>query len=94
MSAHHASVPVFKKNAGIATLLLIAQIVVSYGAAPVLAGDMAVGIKLAICLGIAALWSVFCVYACRAIEAGNMAMTELTAHPPVPATKPKLVKAS
>lgn len=94
MSVHHESVPVFKKNAGIATLLLIAEIVVSYGAAPVLAGDMAVGVKLAICLGIAVLWSVFSVYACKAVEAGNMATMELTAHPPVPVADTKLAKAA
>jgi hypothetical protein len=83
MSAHHPSVPVFKKNAGIAILLLVVQIVVSYGAAPVLAGDLAFGVKLAVCLGIAILWAVFCVYAGNAAEAGYMAITEMAAHPPV-----------
>lgn len=94
VSAHHESVPVFKKNAGIAALLLFAQIVVSYGAVPVLAGDMAAGVKLAICVGVSVLWTIFCLYAGKAFEAGYMATVELTAHPPVPAADTKLAKAA
>lgn len=94
MSAHHESVPVFKKNAGIAALLLLAQIIVSCGAAPVLTGDMSVGVKLAICTGIAVLWTIFCLYAGKAFEAGYLASMELTAHPPVPAADTKLAKAA
>jgi uncharacterized membrane protein (DUF485 family) len=95
MSAHHESAPVFAKNAATAAVLFMAEIIVSYAAAPVLADDVALGIKLAICLGIVAMWSVFCVYVSKAFEAGYMTIMELAAHPPapVPVGKP-LAKAS
>lgn len=83
VSALHESVPVFKKNAGIAALLLVLEIVVSYGAVPVLSGEIAIGVKLAISLGIAVLWTVFSLYFCKALEAGYMSVMELSAHPPV-----------
>jgi hypothetical protein len=90
-----STVPVFKKAAGISILLFAAQVVVSAGAAPVLAGDLEVGVKLAVALGIASLWSLFCVYACKAFEASYLSVMELAAHPPVPvAAEPRLAKAS
>lgn len=94
MSAHHESVPVFQKTAGISILMLAAEIIVSFGAAPVLAGSMAVGVKLAVAVGIAAVWAVFSVYACKAFEAGYMSVMELVAHPPVPVAEVKLAKAA
>jgi hypothetical protein len=95
MSAHYESAPVLAKNATTAAVLLMAEIIVSYAVAPVLADDVANGVKLVICLGIAAMWSVFCVYASRAFEAGYMTVMEMAANPPVPARAGKpLAKAS
>lgn len=94
MSANYESAPVFAKNATTAIVLLMAEIVVSCAAAPVLADGIATGVKLAICLGVAAMWSVVCVYAGKALEAGYMTVMEMAANPPTPVTEQRFAKAS